>query len=232
MHSFPYLTFLFILSLQQNAMCIIANITVDDSSESPAIVYSPASNWHAGSKGSSCSECNAHPNSSDIRTWHESTFTPNGNGKDDSNAPLFANLTFTGSAVYVFCALAESSVSPNGNSDMAFYIDGQLNGTFVKPAQGINNSYEYQSLVYSIDSLVPGKHTLSLQNGYTNSNESLVILDYIVFSYVLVYSGTYIFSTGYQRRRQTCGHLGFVSTFLRSYSHHNAVGFSLFRVTK
>ncbi|KAJ3842939.1 hypothetical protein F5878DRAFT_528918 [Lentinula raphanica] len=199
MHSFPYLTFLFILSLQQNAMCIIANITVDDSSESPAIVYSPASNWHAGSKGSSCSECNAHPNSSDIRTWHESTFTPNGNGKDDSNTPLFANLTFTGSAVYVFCALAESSVSPNGNSDMAFYIDGQLNGTFVKPAQGINNTYEYQSLVYSIDSLVPGKHTLSLQNGYTNSNESLVILDYIVFSYVLVYSGTYIFSTGYQR---------------------------------
>ncbi|KAJ3763686.1 hypothetical protein EV360DRAFT_17231, partial [Lentinula raphanica] len=158
----------------------IANITVDDSSESPAIVYSPASNWHAGSKGSSCSECNAHPNSSDIRTWHESTVRRS----CTSNVVIVLKscLQFTPNAVYVFCALAESSVSPNGNSDMAFYIDGQLNGTFVKPAQGINNTYEYQSLVYSIDSLVPGKHTLSLQNGYTNSNESLVILDYIVFS--------------------------------------------------
>lgn len=34
-----------------------------------------------------------------------------------------------GTAVYVFCVLARTRLSPTGNSDMSFFIDGELVGT-------------------------------------------------------------------------------------------------------
>lgn len=68
---------------------------------------------------------------------------------------------------------------------MAFYIDGQFMGTFAKAAPGFNDIYEYRYLVFSIDTLALGVHTLVLQNGYMNALKSLVLLDYIVYSYVL-----------------------------------------------
>ncbi|GAW05732.1 hypothetical protein LENED_007608 [Lentinula edodes] len=115
-------------------------------------------------------------------TWHDGTFSPTAGSSDHPNIPLFANITFNGSAVYVFCTLAESTTAPDGNSDMAFYIDGQFMGTFAKAAPGFNDIYEYRYLVFSIDTLALGVHTLVLQNGYMNALKSLVLLDYIVYS--------------------------------------------------
>ncbi|KAJ3788331.1 hypothetical protein GGU10DRAFT_262979 [Lentinula aff. detonsa] len=163
------------------------NVTVDDNDHS--ILYSPAGAWNARSAALSCSACTAQPDPTKMvsGTWHDSTFYPiDGGTHDIPNTPLFANLTFNGSAVYVFCALAESVKSPDGNSDMAFYVDGQLMGSFVKPALGINNTYEYQFPVFSANSLAPGEHTLVLQNGHVNGTQSLVLLDYIVYTYVLI----------------------------------------------
>lgn len=90
-----------------------------------------------------------------------------------------------GTAVYVYCALAESSTSPDGDSDMSFYIDGSLKGTFVKTAPGNNNVYDYAIPVFSIDSLSVGMHNFTLQNGHVNGTKSLVLLDEIVYTYVL-----------------------------------------------
>ncbi|KAJ3802492.1 hypothetical protein GGU11DRAFT_672780 [Lentinula aff. detonsa] len=163
------------------------NVTVDDNDHS--ILYSPAGAWNARSAALSCSACTAQPDPTKMvsGTWHDSTFYPiDGGTHDIPNTPLFANLTFNGSAVYVFCALAESVKSPDGNSDMAFYVDGQLMGSFVKPALGIKNAYEYQIPVFSANSLAPGEHTLVLQNGHVNGTQSLVLLDYIVYTYVLI----------------------------------------------
>ncbi|KAJ3849562.1 hypothetical protein EV368DRAFT_47058 [Lentinula lateritia] len=182
MHSFLWVT---LLLLSRHAFCVLNNFTVDDSD--PSIRYSPAGAWTARNAAQNCTGCTAQPDPDEMLqgTWHDGTFSPSAGSGDHPNTPLFANLTFNGSAVYVFCALAESTTAPDGNSDMTFYIDGQLMGTFAKPAPGFNDIYEYRYLVFSIDTLVPGVHTLVLQNGYMNAPKSLVLLDYIVYSYVL-----------------------------------------------
>lgn len=137
------------------------------------------------------------------------------------NIPLFANLTFNGkafnyyvhlaklivvlgTAVYVFCALAESKTSPNGNSimgillvpklrvltnnttDVGFFIDDELKGEFIKSAPGLKGTYAYNVPVFSVSSLAPDvEHRLGIQNGNVNGSESLMLLDYIIYSYVL-----------------------------------------------
>ncbi|KAJ4491358.1 hypothetical protein C8J55DRAFT_556942 [Lentinula edodes] len=185
MHSFPWVT---LLLLSRHAFCVLNNFTIDDSD--PSIRYSPAGAWNARNAAQNCSECTAQPDPVEMLqgTWHDGTFSPSAGSSDYPNTPLFANITFNGmsslacSAVYVFCALAESTTAPDGNSDMAFYIDGQPMGTFAKPAPGFDNIYEYRYLVFSIDTLALGVHTLVLQNGYMNAPKSLVLLDYIVYS--------------------------------------------------
>ncbi|KAJ4482152.1 hypothetical protein J3R30DRAFT_3257170, partial [Lentinula aciculospora] len=161
---------------------VLNNITVDDSN--PSIRYSPLGAWNALDSAQNCSGCTAQPDASNMLfgTWHDGTFNPTSGSNNYPNTPLFANFTFNGSAVYVFCALAESTTHPDGNSDMAFYIDGQLVNSFVRPAPGIN-AYDYQFPVFSVSSLEPREHTLVLQNGYVNASKSLVLLDYIVYSY-------------------------------------------------
>lgn len=94
-----------------------------------------------------------------------------------SNIPLL----FTGTAVYVFCTLALTTASPDGDSDMTFYIDGSIVGTFVHSAPG-TSGYEYNVSVYSNTSLSPGFHNLVLQNGHTNGEKSLMIFDYITYT--------------------------------------------------
>ncbi|KAJ3879968.1 hypothetical protein F5051DRAFT_401130 [Lentinula edodes] len=179
MHSFLWVT---LLLLSRHASCVLNNFTVDDSD--PSIRYSPAGAWNARNAAQNCTGCSAQPDPDEMLqgTWHDGTFSPSAGSNDHPNTPLFANITFNGSAVYVFCALAESTTAPDGNSDMAFYIDGQPMGTFAKPAPGFDDIYEYQYLVFSIDTLVMGVHTLVLQNGYMNAQKSLVLLDYIVYS--------------------------------------------------
>lgn len=89
---------------------------------------------------------------------------------------------YIGTAVYVFCALAESSISPDGDSDMSFYIDGILKGTFVKTAPGNANVYDYAVPVFVIESLTPEEHNMTLQNGHVNGTKALVLLDEIVYT--------------------------------------------------
>ena len=87
-----------------------------------------------------------------------------------------------GTAMYVFCALAESSTSPDGDSNMSFYIDGDLKGTFVKIAPGNVGVYDYNVPVFAIDSLTPEEHNFTLQGGHVNGFKSLVLLDRMVYT--------------------------------------------------
>jgi hypothetical protein len=65
---------------------------------------------------------------------------------------------------------------------MAFYIDGQLQGTYIHSGQDLNSSFEYNVSVFSISNLPPGEHHLGFQNGQANTSESLALLDYIVYT--------------------------------------------------
>lgn len=176
-------------SLSTPALAILRNFTVDDTGS--AIQYSPADLWNVGRN---CSGCTAKPDvmEAEAHTWHDSTHQPG------SNQVPFASLSFTGSsysqafhaqrikshlssgsAVYVFCIIAHSSVSPDGTSDMMFFLDGQSVGTFFLPSTK-QNVYEYNVLVYANNSIIPGTHMIVVQNGVRGGPKSLLLLDYMV----------------------------------------------------
>jgi len=148
------------------------------------VVYFPETAWNARSASVPCSTCTANPNA-DLMfddTFHDGTFNPAAGSNDFPNVPLTASVLFNGTAVYVFCALAESSATPDGDSDMSFYIDGVLRGTFVKIAPGNENVYDYAIPVFAIESLTPEEHNMTLQNGHVNGTKALVLLDEIVYT--------------------------------------------------
>jgi len=64
---------------------------------------------------------------------------------------------------------------------MSFFIDGNLVGTFVKPAPG-TTGYDYDVTVYYNNSLKPGDHTIRIQNGHVDGIKSLIILDRIIYT--------------------------------------------------
>jgi len=151
------------------------NITIDDSD--PTVIYLPP--WNAVSASKPCSTCAANPalNLMFNQTYHDGTFEGEGFG----NVPLMASILFNGTAMSVFCTLAENSTSPVGNSNMAFYIDGELKGTFVNTFVNCGG-YNYNVPVFTIDYLTPQEHNFTLQNGQVNGTKSLVLLDKIVYT--------------------------------------------------
>ncbi|KAI0809263.1 hypothetical protein BC629DRAFT_1106608 [Irpex lacteus] len=170
---------LVLLSSTSCSWAVRVNITVDDSESGnglPSIIYSPPGAWNIGNN---CSACTAKPAASDAHggTWHDATFPANGSQKDLTQATL----VFNGSAIYVFCIIANSVASPTGTSDMSFYIDGKVVGGFWHAPSG-NTSYQYSYPVYSNSSLSPGIHSFTMVGGHIGGVKSLILLDYIVYS--------------------------------------------------
>lgn len=67
---------------------------------------------------------------------------------------------------------------------MTFFIDNVPVHPFQQPPTG-NPSYFYNVPVYVNESLSPGQHTITIVNGEINGNNSLTLLDYIVYTSVL-----------------------------------------------
>jgi len=122
------------------------------------------------------------------QSWHDGTFYPSDyNSTNHAEAPggnhgqiMWANVTFSGTAVYVYTILAHTSNSPDGASDMTFFIDGEKVGSF---AQQPDNSteYTYNALVYHNTNLSAQSHDLSIQLGLLGY-KSLLMLDSIVYT--------------------------------------------------
>lgn len=79
----------------------------------------------------------------------------------------------------MYCVIAHTSSSPDGNSDMTFVMDGKTAGSFLL-APTNQTTYDYNVLVYSNTGISSGTHTFTLQNGEVGGAKSLVLLDYIV----------------------------------------------------
>ena len=94
---------------------------------------------------------------------------------------MLSRVFLIGTAIYVFCIIAHTFTSPDGNSDMTFLIDGQPVGSFSQSPTGAPN-YDFGVPVYSNNSLPAGNHLFTLQNGHVNGLKSLVLLDYIIYS--------------------------------------------------
>ncbi|KAJ3556234.1 hypothetical protein NM688_g2137 [Phlebia brevispora] len=168
------------LSLAFPARSALINVTVDDNSPDPttglSITYAPSGEW---SFGPDCSSCTAKPDPTKALdgTWHDVSFFPS----VDANVTQTATLVFNGSAIYAYCIISPSSGTLNGNVDMLFYIDGQTVGSFTRDTTG-QTTFEYNVSVYANTSIPPGLHTFTLQNGRTDGETSLALLDYMVYS--------------------------------------------------
>ncbi|KAF8980269.1 hypothetical protein BDQ17DRAFT_1439017 [Cyathus striatus] len=169
------------------ANAILVNVTVDDSLPDPStgnnITYvASEGEWISGL---TCGTCKATINVDRMhaKTWHDSTNFPY---YLKPRGPPNATFTFNGTAIYVFCAIALSTINPIGYSDMRFYIDGEIVGNYTRIPPAIQD-YEYNVPVYSNTTLLPGPHIFMLQNGpypAQEGKETLILLDYIVYSHV------------------------------------------------
>ena len=73
-------------------------------------------------------------------------------------------------------------MNPSSTADISFFIDGQPAGNLQYNPPGIPNSYVYNALLWHNNTLPPGQHTFSLQNGRPGGNLSLILLDYVVYT--------------------------------------------------
>ncbi|KAJ7585677.1 hypothetical protein C8J56DRAFT_788566 [Mycena floridula] len=176
----PWLAF-FIYS----ASAVLVNVTIDDTFGDPTtgnkIQYSPPSSWNLGGD---CNGCSAYPSAAQayLHTWQDGTFNKDSGSNPNPNQVLLATVPFTGTAVYVYCILALSQASPTGRSDMTFIVDNQVVGTFVNEPQPGQSGFLYNVLVYANNSLADSRHILTIQNGHTDGEKSLILLDYIIYS--------------------------------------------------
>lgn len=64
---------------------------------------------------------------------------------------------------------------------MTFFIDGDIAGTYSWTPTGATN-YDYNVPVYANNSVQPGIHSFTLQNGHIGGSRSLALLDYVIYS--------------------------------------------------
>ncbi|KAI0779160.1 hypothetical protein BC629DRAFT_1289840 [Irpex lacteus] len=171
------LTFVSVCSLPTCVSAERKNFTVDDAAVEdgePRITYSPLDVWK---QGSDCGPCTAHPDASEALdgTWHDITFGAHGFTGSET-----ASMDFNGVAVYVYCIVSNSKHYP---TSLTFFIDGEDAGSYsTSPTSTDDTSFNYNVLVYSNDALESGDHSIEIQNGGQGVQDSVVLLDYIVYS--------------------------------------------------
>ncbi|GAW06177.1 hypothetical protein LENED_008080 [Lentinula edodes] len=159
--------------------CHCAHTLLHDSSW----IYSPYGAWNIGND---CHGCDAQPNATLAynHTWHDAAFyaPPNQQTMTDPNVPFTANITFNGTAVYVFCIMLNSATYPIfGASDISFHMDGVPVSTYQNSPTENLDTYTYNVPVFAMPSLEYGTHSLMIQNGVANGTDALILLDYIVY---------------------------------------------------
>lgn len=88
-----------------------------------------------------------------------------------------------GSAVYVYAVLPPATGTKASTAAITFYIDGVLVDEFSHIS---GPDYVYNVLVYANSSLSLGSHTITIVNGKPAGENSLFILDSIVYRYLSI----------------------------------------------
>ncbi|KAF8989057.1 hypothetical protein BDQ17DRAFT_1257251 [Cyathus striatus] len=178
-----------VLILLSSTRAVIVNITVDDASSDLltgfSITYLPLDLWN---NGPMCNICLARVDKEEMHngTWHDGTYFPS-SSPHPSERSLNATFVFNGTAIYIFCTIVISNNihGDGGYTNMTFHIDNEVVDHFEQiPGPPGDGTYQYDVLVYSNTSMIPGEHIFVLQNGQEGGggNESLTLFDYLVYS--------------------------------------------------
>ncbi|KAH9934654.1 uncharacterized protein B0H18DRAFT_977570, partial [Fomitopsis serialis] len=158
------------------------NRTIDDTYGDVATGMSPiyTENWNPGS---TCMGCVIGPSAEKayMGTWHDTTSDePLGT----SNTAHDVALTFTGTAIWVYCIVADfDRQSITTFSNMSFELDGAAAGTYVHTPTGADqDNFEYNVTVYSVVGLSNVEHKLVMTAGQGTS-ASLILFDWAMYTF-------------------------------------------------
>ena len=140
--------------------------------------YLPQDNktWHAGTPTENCTICAIQPSELAVdqildQTWHHGTYF--------IGTPISVEVTFTGTAVYVYNVVPNTLPGADTQVNISFAIDGETVGTFFHPNDS-SSIILYNHLVYSHASLSNTPHTLVMSA--SGDQESLIFFDYLLFT--------------------------------------------------
>ena len=186
----------------------LVNVTVDDDGADPLTGERITYFTNTWVQGAQCPLCWAQPNASQTYsgTWHDATYRPGATEANEVDTQT-AQFNFTGAfdgrllpvqtslrspapnagtAVYVYGILSLSVHSgPSGPADIIFTIDGGTTRpveVFSFTPNGPEGQYSYDTLLWYTDHLPNGQHSFRLQNGIPNRRDSLILLDYIIYT--------------------------------------------------
>ncbi|KZV89134.1 hypothetical protein EXIGLDRAFT_838693 [Exidia glandulosa HHB12029] len=158
------------------------NNTIDDTNGDPftGVVpsYEPPSQWISRGAARPCPGCGVQPDPGQTlsQTWHEIT---NNLGQN----PGTMTFTFTGIALYVFCILPGTVQFVTTESHLQFFIDDKPVGSFnFVPT---TTAYQYQHLVFSVQSLANVQHTFRMSNtadAKFGPMGSIALFDYALYT--------------------------------------------------
>ncbi|KAI0756230.1 hypothetical protein C8Q80DRAFT_1127378 [Daedaleopsis nitida] len=164
-----FLWFATLLQVAARSASAAVTYTVDDGDSS--ISYFPSGAW---SQAPACNGCSAQPDTSRANggTWHQATY-----GESHSEVP-YIEVQFTGTAIYVYNILAGPASGSLAGTHLQFTWDGQYDrGSDFNWDAEDSRSVEYGQMVYYIEGLEHGAHTLRIQPD--TSRGSTILFDYI-----------------------------------------------------
>ncbi|KAH8116543.1 hypothetical protein DFH11DRAFT_1505911, partial [Phellopilus nigrolimitatus] len=155
---------------------VLVNVTVDDENgdqRTQALPsYTPEDKW---AQGATCTKCLAQPDSLEAfdYTWHDST------QEGGESGVRTIEMTFTGSAVYVFFILAnEVTEYVTTLTNVTFSLDGSYAGSYVH-SPSPTTDYQYNVPVYVNASLENSQHIFEVRT--TGEANSLILFDYLIY---------------------------------------------------
>ncbi|TDL24136.1 hypothetical protein BD410DRAFT_719993 [Rickenella mellea] len=174
-------TFIFYTLIIPLVYAIPRNKTIDDvfgdDTTAALPTYSPGTAWH---RGDQCDGCLVQPDTTQAfdGTWHDATHSA------ADTQPVFMELSFNGSAIYVYGILANQVPFATTATNLTFTLDGAVVGTFVHVPDS-SSDFIYNVPFYTNPSLPMGQHTLHIEsNAVTQS--ALILFDYAIYTYVLL----------------------------------------------
>ncbi|KAH9914658.1 uncharacterized protein BXZ73DRAFT_23714, partial [Epithele typhae] len=153
------------------------NRTVDDS-DLAMVYWPPQGLW---SVGNTCGGCDINPSNVNISlvhngTWHDTT------QKQDPQVHSISYM-FTGSAIYAYNIIANTIKMglTTTFTNVTFYIDDQLSGSYAHDRDPTASDFLYNVLVFSATNLSNGPHRFEMRSDPQGA-DSLILFDYLMYT--------------------------------------------------
>ncbi|PIL31270.1 hypothetical protein GSI_05968 [Ganoderma sinense ZZ0214-1] len=138
--------------------------------------FSPPGAWHQGSTCGTACLVHLDPSQTLDGTWHDATYEPN------DPEPRSITMRFNGTAVYVYNVLANTVAYADTGTNITFALDGSPVGHYRHIPRN-TTLFDYNVPVYSNGTLQNTEHQLVIQAAGAMQSPSLILFDYVVYTF-------------------------------------------------